>query len=241
MLKKFIGLWLLAGLLLHGLPALYAQDAIPITYGVPFEGEFTANNRQARFTFEGKAGEVIYIFPQGTGLFSTLEFDIQLSDGRDTALGTLYNKERLKPVLVAELPADGRYTITLIGNMNGAYRLELQRTLNLLPDMQIEGVIAPEESRFYIIRSPQPLKIALTYTRLDGTFSPELRIEDFEQSFPREVAAISGRALSTATLELNLEANVEYLITLAQKPFDFASILETVTPQRYRISVANLR
>lgn len=241
MLKKFIALWLLAVLLLHGLLALHAQDATPITYGVPFEGEFTVDNRQARFIFEGKAGEIIYVFPQGTGLFPMLEFDIQLTDSRNTALGALYNKERLKPVLIAELPAEGRYTITLTGNMGGTYRLELQRTLNLLPDTQIEGVIAPEESRFYIIRSPQPLKITLTYTRLDGTFSPELRIEDFGQGFPREIAAVFGRALSTATLELSLEANVEYLVTLAQKAFDFASILETVTPQRYRISIASLR
>ncbi|MFQ3537133.1 MAG: hypothetical protein SNJ58_14830 [Aggregatilineales bacterium] len=240
MLKKFTVLCLLAGLLFHGLLSLRAQDATPIVYGVPFEGEFTSDSLQARFIFEGKAGEVIYIFPQGTELFSTLEFGIGLTDARGAALGRLYNKERLKPVLIAELPASSRYTITLTGSTRGSYRLELQQTLNLLPNTQVEGTISADDSRFYIIKSAQPLKIALTYTRLEGTFSPELRIEDFEQGFPREVAAISGRALSTATLELSLEAGVEYLITLAQKPFDFASILETVTPQRYQISVTSL-
>lgn len=241
LLKKLAALCLLAALMLHGLPTLRAQDSIPITYGVPFEGSFTADNTEARFIFEGKQGEVIYIFPQGTELFSTIEFDIRLTDSRGAALGAVYNKERLKPVLIAELPSSGRYSITLTGNTRGAYRLELQQSLNLLPNAQAEGTIAADESRFYIIRSPQPLKIALTYTRLDGSFSPELRIDDFVQGFPREMAAVGGRALKTVTLELSLEADVEYLVVLAQKPFDFASILETVTPLRYRIEIKSLQ
>ncbi|MCS6872169.1 MAG: hypothetical protein NZ571_12015 [Anaerolineae bacterium] len=236
MLKQLTALCLLAGTLLCGLHALYAQDATPIAYGAPFDGEFTTNT-QARFTFNGKAGDVIYIFPQGTDLFSTLEFDIQLADSRNTSLGTVYNKERQKPVLVAELPADDRYVITLTANKSGRYRLNLEKTLNLLPSTQVEGVITPEETRFFLIRSSQPLKIALTYARLSGTYSPELRIEDFVSGYPREVAAIFGRALDTGTLQLTLEANVEYLVTLGQKPFDIAGILEAVTPQRYRISV----
>jgi hypothetical protein len=237
-LKKLVLLSLLAGSLLYGLPTLRAQDATPIAYGEPVTGSLKENDR-ARFTFEGKAGDIVYIFPQGTDLFSTLEFDISLTDSRNAALGKLYNKERLKPVLLAELPADDRYTITLTGKGSGRYILMLEKTLNLLPNTETEGEIDADGSRFYLIRSPQPLKVTLTYTRLSGTFSPELRIEDFEQGFPREVAAVFGRALSVATLELSLEANTEYLVTLARKPLDFAGILETTTPQRYKLSVSS--
>ena len=236
MLKKLVLLSLMMGLLLYGLPTLHAQDAAPITYGEPVTGNLKEGG-QARFTFEGKAGDIVYIFPQGTYLFSTLEFDIRLTDSRNAALGKVYNRERLKPVLLAELPADDRYTIMLTGKGSGGYILTLDKTLNLLPDTETEGEIDADGSRFYLIRSAQPLNITLTYTRLSGTFSPELRIEDFEQGFPREVAAVSGRALTTATLALTLAADVEYLVTLAQKPFDLASILETTTPQRYKLSV----
>jgi hypothetical protein len=235
-LKKLILLSLLAGLSLYGLPTLYAQDTAPIAYGAPVTGNLKEGG-QARFTFEGKAGDIVYIFPQGTDLFSTLEFDISLTDSRNAALGKVYNRERLKPVLLAELPADDRYTIMLTGKGSGGYILTLDKTLNLLPDTETEGEIDADGSRFYLIRSAQPLNITLTYTRLSGTFSPELRIEDFEQGFPREVAAVSGRVLTTATLALTLAADVEYLVTLAQKPFDLAGILETTTPQRYKLSV----
>lgn len=239
MLKKLSLIGLLVGLLLHGLPTLRAQDATPIAYGEPATGNFRSSGEQARFVFEGSAGDIVYVFPQGTELFSTLEFEISLTNSRDTALGKVYNEERLKPVLLAELPADDRYTITLTGKGSGEYLLMLEKTLNLLPETQVEGQISSNDSRFYLIRSPQPLNITLTYTRLSGTFSPELRIEDFEQGFGREVAAVSGRALSVATLELSLEADIEYLVTLAQKPLDFSSILERTTPQRYRLSVSN--
>ncbi|PJF36428.1 MAG: hypothetical protein CUN49_05450 [Candidatus Thermofonsia Clade 1 bacterium] len=240
MLKRLAALSLLAALVFHALPALRAQEAEPIAYGESASGSF-ANGGQALFTFDGKAGDVIYIFPQGTDLFSTLEFDIRLSNSRNAAVGKLYNKDRLQPVLLAELPADDRYTITLIGKGSGDYLLSLEKTLNLLPDSLAEGKISSNESHFYLIRGSQPLKISLTYTRLSGTFSPELRIEEFTQGIPREVAAISGRALRVATLALSLEANVEYLVTLAQKPFDFASILERTTPLSYQISVKSDR
>ena len=58
MLKNLILLSLLAGLSLYGLPTLYAQDAATITYGAPVSGN-VKEDAQARFTFEGKAGDIV--------------------------------------------------------------------------------------------------------------------------------------------------------------------------------------
>lgn len=222
--------------LLGQLPTAHAQEATPITYGEPASGNFTRPG-EMRFTFTGSAGDVIYIFPQATAAFAILEFDIALTDSSGDALGNLYNKERLRPVLLAELPADGTYTIVLTGNGTGEFSLLLQKTETLLPDVQVTSTIEPEGFHFYRIFSPQPLTIELEYQRVEGTFSPELRIEDFTQGIPREVAAVSGRVLQDARLRLVIDANVEYLVTISPKPFDIASILETVTPLTYSLTV----
>ncbi len=239
MFRKIVswGVLLCLGIALLGqMPAASAQEATPIAYGEPVNGDFTRAG-DLRFTFTGSAQDIIYIFPLGTAVFSTLAFEIKLTNSSGEALGKVYNKERLKPVLLAELPADDTYTITLTGDSAGEFSLLLQKTENLLPGVQVTGIIESEGFHFYRIFSPQPLTIELDYQRVEGTFSPELRIEDFTLGFPREVAAVSGRAMQDARLRLVLEANVEYLVTISPKPFDFASILETVTPLNYSLTV----
>ncbi len=239
MFRKIViwGALLCLGIALLGqLPSAHAQEATPIAYGEPVNGNFTRAG-ELRFTFTGSAQDVIYIFPQATGMFSTLAFNLKLTNSSGEALGNVYNKERLRPVLLAELPADGTYTITLTGDSAGEFSLLLQKTQDLLPGVQITNTIEPEGFHFYRILSPQPLTIELEYLRLEGTFSPELRIEDFTQGIPREVAAVSGRVLQDARLRLSLEANVEYLVTISTKPFDIASILEVITPLNYGLNV----
>lgn len=201
----------------------YAQDERKIVYGEPVTAFFEKAD-QHFYVFEGKEKDLIYILPVRTETFSTMSFEIDLRNSRGRSVGTLYDEVFYK-FIVAELPADDVYTISLKSDEAGRYALILNQTVDLLPGVSAKGQITPDTFAFFRVLSPQTVDIRLEYVRTRGNFGPHVRVRDFGGFLNSDIAGLFGSNLDSGTIEFTAEANRTYIVIVGKDILDFSQSL----------------
>ena len=227
-LTQLIGIVMLVSLMLTSGALVLAQEGkLPLTVGVPVEGEISQDQTEVFYSFEGTAGDVIAISMTATMPMLDSYLELLLPDGSsamvdDDSGGNL--NSLLGPYF---LPQDGTYTVRATrfgqaeGGSTGPYSLLLS-TVNPLALALNEGVtmeLGPDQPfAFFTFEGAEAGQIY----ELLGTSVAEGGSASFTVSMRDAAGTLMnqsyGQAGSNALLApLNLQANQRYAVSVVRQ------------------------
>ncbi len=202
-----------------------AQNAIPILFDQPVQGEITEARNEIVYTFNAQANDVIVaemrsldrnlnnklfapvlvlVAPNGTTLVDTT--------------AAVYTDDAL---LIAELPASGTYTLNATRetgtDATGGFELMLRR----VPELSATGTITSTAlGQYYVVRAESDWRLA--YHHDEGDFQPEVTVQRLNPEYGglEQLAAVHGAGLRDAVLG-TFPGGETYIVLLRQNLFDY--------------------
>lgn len=236
----------LIGLFLCFMPTLAQEDSF-IAYGETVQGKITVDEYERRYSFEGKAGDLIRadLLPEGDfyNWSSWHEPEILLLDSEMNVITALHAHE--SAVLIHELTETNVYHLIATGwggrskDNVGAYQLSLER-IPLLVDGEVTDCEASSQlGAHYAVRTDSDFQI--TYARLEGVFRPEVSVNviaedpyscgintpncssDVNGANLHEVAVLSGIWLDSGTIDVRAKplAKGLFIVQVAKGEWDY--------------------
>lgn len=240
MLFVLIGTLLLGMVVAFNTPTANAQGSGELVLGEWAEGEITADDIEHTYTFQGNAGNVVlvemYRNPGDFGLDPELEL-------LGTGGGTLAENDDfvvLGAVIVAELPADGEYTVLARrsggedGSSEGAYILRASIVEPIGPGASltatIHGADEQEIPNLWVLTTDRATTWSISFAHEGGELYPSIQLSSwtgdiFDDTVVFELGETAG-ALS-GTLNVSLEPDTFYVLTVQKALFAF--VFEDIT------------
>lgn len=225
-LVRFVSLFALLIALL-GAALVQAQDTEEIEYNSPIEGEFTEDDFEFAYTFEGSEGDVIIARVDPVETFGDFDNSILIledPDG-DTVFDTTDGFSFGRSQAAAQLEEDGEYTLIVTredgedGESVGEYILEVILAEELTFDDTVSGEVSSEgrEQYFYVLSDDD---FGLEYVR-DGDFAATVTVNligDEERGSFDDVASLGGEEVEAGIL-YNFDSDTLYVITVGRGLF----------------------
>ncbi len=202
-----------------------------LTYGAVVFGTITDDVPQVRYTFEGKAGDVVAIEMLSADRSLSNPFSepvLILLDGQGVEMQSTQPDFPVDDtLLITELPTDGLYTIITTRDENverksvGAFELRLKLVKVLKFGHEITDIISNEQfGVYYGVRVDRAFEVI--YERIEGAFWPEVSVHVLtgERSGYDLLATASGRGLKQAVLGI-FEPEITSIVIVREAPFDY--------------------
>ncbi|GEM_PF-2699891 len=181
-------------------------EGTELIVGGVIEGTITDDTFEIDYTYEGEANTPIVITMQSKGLE---ELAVILTNPYGNRIVTSATEQVIGDedthVVAAVLPIDGQYVITATrrdgraGDTEGDFQLMLDVPEYLQPQSRISGVTDSTSWQWYAVRQDDPFSV--TYTKVDGSFSPEIGVYRLDVlSKLRSQAYLFGEDMSFGTL-----------------------------------------
>lgn len=210
-------------LLVVAVMPLQAQGAL--RYGVPVTGEITDIAPEQRYTFFGKADEVIVLSmtPVDTrGDLDRTMLSLLNNDGQ-----VLVEYDRFGALtMFAALPYDGEYTVVATRPVEDDSVGEYSLLINLINEVKLgdtlsDTVSTGSGSHLYLYRGESDFY--LSYTKNSGDFAPEISVNMFDQTANDgqldTVGALHGKNIRLGSMGVFNGGDV-YIISLNKALFD---------------------
>ena len=158
--------------------ALPAQAQQTLTYGEPITSEITDDVPEQVYTFFGKADEVVVIGMEAVDILADL--DRMMLILIDPEGETLVERDSFSgPVIFAELPADGTYTVIATRPEEDDSVGEFTLAAGLVPEVSLgdtlsDTVTTEDGDHYYLYRGADDF--FLNYTKEAGDFAPEVSV-----------------------------------------------------------------
>ncbi|MCU0497744.1 MAG: hypothetical protein MUF87_10365 [Anaerolineae bacterium] len=226
-LIRFVSLFALL-IALFGAALVQAQDSESIEYNEPVEGEFTEDDFEFAYTFEGSEGDVIIARVDPVELFGDFDNSILILEdpNGDTVFDTTDAFSFGRSQAAAQLEEDGEYTLIVTredgedGESVGEYILEVVLAEELTLDEAVAGEANSEDRpQYYYVLSEDDF--GLQYMR-DGDFAATVTvnvISDEDTGAFDDVATLGGSEIEGGAL-YNLDADTLYVVTVGRGLFD---------------------
>lgn len=193
-----------------------AQDDLEqITYNEVLTRKFESKNEQFFASFTATAGDVVYLLAEYEGfVIGSIELDIRDDVGRSIGTEQSYS---LEDFVLAEIPADGQYTVVITAEEAEVVNiwLGLSGKLNDGIDVQIKD--DDDFMRIYLIDVPESGKYAITYERTKGDLDVNFAINNFSARFTETVVDINGLNIDSWTIIVDLDKGDEYIAFVAEE------------------------
>lgn len=226
-MRKLVALGLVvlvaSGLFLNGVPVAKAQGGT-LELGQWVEGELTSVQYEQTYTFAGKAGMLVMV-EMTTSADSSLDPALLLRDSGGTPLGQNDDFEYLDALVIAELPADGEYTVVATrsggatGDSEGAYGLRVSAVVLTKPGDTVEATVLSnyelDKPTYFVLMTDTAATWAITFNQPAGELHASLSLT----SYPDDDTAFElgeTTALRSGTLNVDLEAGMMYLLIVKQ-------------------------
>lgn len=222
---------LILTLVLCALPLHFAQAQEPdvIEYGETVTGEITNQNFEIPYEFRGKQNDVIIIELEPIDPFGELDSPalLLLDAENDIVADTseLFTVGSTK--LAVELPVNGTYALIATrsdgraGDDVGEFMLRLLLLPELTEGAQAEGTIGTDlPPNYYAIRQTDGV-FTLSYEKINGEFSPEISVNQIENSGLTDLISLSGDGLEYGQIRLPSAGGL-YVIAVEEALFDFS-------------------
>ncbi|MBL8119152.1 MAG: hypothetical protein JNJ78_16575 [Anaerolineae bacterium] len=235
---------ILALLSIAGVNMIAAQDATALEFGQYVEGEITSNDYEFRYTFNGSAGDVVSVemFPKpGTYDIDGYIF-LRDPDGDVVAENDDYGYPL--SLVVAELPADGEYTIVATrsggstGSSEGTYWLRVSQVEIVEPGSSVEATITSnydeELPNLFYLKPEASGPVTITFAQEVSELFGSLEVSGWDEYGKVTFANLDNTAkVSAATITLDLEAGEFYVLNVARSfssyVFDEVESVVTIT------------
>lgn len=197
---------------------VYAGNTVEeIEYGDTVEVEFSSRSDEAFFEFEGEEGDVIYIeavIDFSSDLSYDEELEMELRDSSDDLVARSQNLLFLSvsPFILLELEESDTYTIVLefSGSSEPTALLKLEETVYLSDD-SVEFTVEDDGFATLVgIRVEDDGLYQINVSRGRGDLPVGFDVRDFSDEFGISLATVSGEALQSWSVVLELERDIEY-------------------------------
>lgn len=223
---------LLAGLVVLPVGAQGSTLAI----GDVVQGELTAEVPEIAYTFEGTAGTII-MAEMTVGYEFSLDPALKLLDASGGEIANNDDFSGLDLLILVELPADGTYTL-VAGRSSmsdpeewGPFTLSLRAAQTLeLGGSVTATVLADYEVNmptYFVVKPAEAGTWAIAISQPGGELAAGVMMTTFpDQNYVFDLSELAG--LRTATLNVDVEAGMMYVITVDQSMFSFTSAVESI-------------
>lgn len=211
-------------LLLGVINSVAQDDATVIEYGQTITDEITDETFEITYQFEGKVNDIVIIQMQSDGTdeglptpaFRVLSGNRQIVDSnRVFTLALTFTQA------VFRLPDDGDYLLVAArrdGQSSsdvGRFTLRLDHAAPLDIGQSVSDIASDDTAKYYVIQPSSPF--TLSYTRIDGEFSPSISVSAIQENGGLDQAAdMSGRLLDSGTLSITPGSGLFYLIRVGR-------------------------
>lgn len=221
---------LLVGLLSVGL--VNAQDAV--AFGDVIEAEMTASDYEFEYTFEGAAGDVVIFDLQPVDPFGDLDEPVLVLTNEDGVVASTVDAFNYgEATLVAQLPADGEYTLLatrdggVAGDSVGEFTLEFVLAEVLETGAVVEGTATSDvRPNYYVVTAASDW--AISYVKQGGVLPAQVAVNviDEDAGSLEPVATLFGPELTDGLFGV-FPAEELYIVTVSEPDFYFAFDEET--------------
>ena len=229
--KRMIGMVTLIVLLLSVTPLLAQETEIGIAYGETVQGEITNQQFDVVYVFSGQADDIVMI---NLIRNETANFDpyLYLTTPQNDILARNDDFFSLNSRIIAQLPADGEYWIVATrlsersGSGEGGYELSLEQGRVGGVDSTIEGQVAFDDVPPTHIFIPETTGVyTIEYNHVRGAYFPGMIVSLIspDNYYEEDIAQLSGRGLKGGSVQVQLEANSIYVLSLEQNNYDYSA------------------
>lgn len=219
------------------LGAVAAQDKVALEIGQFVNGEITEDVNEVWYSFSGTAGQIITLEampdPEAPDLDPTVE--LRNADGETIAL----NDDFSYPIAlaIAELPADGDY-IAVVGRAGGAegtsigaYSLRVNEVELVGPGSTINAEVSSDfdaPQLIYVMRPEATGSVSFNFSQEIGENYAGFRVLEWSSdSYPDTLMNLDSTSkLSNASLTLELEEGIFYVLQIQQTSYSFSDSVE---------------
>jgi hypothetical protein len=207
--------------------ALPAQAQQTLTYGEAVTGEITDEVPEQVYTFFGKTDEVIFIGMDAVDVLADL--DRMMLILRDPEGQTIAERDSFSgPVVFAELPFDGTYTVIATRPEEDDSVGEYTLVAGLVPEISLgssvtDTVTTEAGDHYYVYRGENDF--FLNYTKEAGDFAPEVSVniinEERGEGQLEVVGVVGGKFVRRGSMGA-FPGNDLYIIRLGEASFSFS-------------------
>ena len=213
------------------LQPLFAQEELDIAYGETVPGEITNRNYDVVYTFTGESGDLVVI---NLIRSESADYDpfLYLATPENEIIAQNDDFYNLNSRIIARLPEDGEYLIIATrrgersGTGQGGYQLSLDngRLVNLETTLEGQAVMA-DAPPTHVFMPETAGVFTIEYQHIRGDYFPNLTVSMIhtDSSYEEDIAQISGRGLQGGSLQLFLESDVIYVMTLEENTYDYSA------------------
>ena len=204
---------------------VHAQQTL--TYGEPVTSEITDDVPEQVYTFFGKANEVVVISMNAVDVLADLDrMMLVLSDPEGQ---TIAERDSFSgPVVFAELPFDGTYTVIATRPEEDDSVGEFTLVAGLVPEVSLgtnlnDTVTTEDGDHYYVYRGEDDFY--LNYSKEAGDFSPEVSVNvinlDRGEGQLDVVGVLGGKFVRRGSMGA-FPGNDLYIIRLGEASFSFS-------------------
>lgn len=240
---RYSFIWLIL-LVLSVQPLVAQSEELDIAYGETVVGEITNRNFDVVYSFTGESGDLVVINFIANASANYDPF-LYLTTPDNDIIAQNDDFYSLNSRIVAQLPDDGEYFIIATrrgersGDGQGGYQLSLENGRSVSIETTIEGqAVMSDVPPIHVFVPETDGEYTLQYHHIRGDYFPQLTVSSInsDYNYEEDIAQLSGRELQGGTLQLILDSDVIYVLTLEQNIHDYSasdgdSALYTLTIQ----------
>lgn len=181
--------------------AVSAQDVPLVTYDEVNTASLDEDALQFFAQFEGTTGDVVYLLAEWSE-FSSADIEIDMRDSVGRTVG-FRQEYAFNWFVIAELPADGLYTIVITGEEAGDVDYIVGKS-GYLED-GVEGYVDRESfDTLFLVRAEEDGNYTLSFSQ-EGGMGTEFRLITFSETFSENIILVNGTSFNewSASIELN--------------------------------------
>lgn len=212
-----------------GVAVVAAQDKTPIELGAWTEGELTNNEYEIKYTFSGKAGQIVSVEMMPKPGTYDLDPYIVLRDSDGDVLGQNDDFSYPLALVVAELPADEEYTVLATrsggstGSSEGAFWVRVSQVELVEKGASLEATLTSNSEKavpsVFVIRPPENSSYKIGFSQEVGDLTAALRVIQWDGSDYGGTNVISlddTSKVSEATFTVQLDGGGFYAIVVRE-------------------------
>ncbi|MBZ0281391.1 MAG: hypothetical protein K8L97_11680 [Anaerolineae bacterium] len=243
--SAIIGLWVLALVAALGVSAVSAQDTTPIELGSWVEGELTNATYEVKYSFEGKAGQIVLVEMLPKPGTYDLDPALILRDSDGDILGQDDDFSYPVSAVVAELAADETFIVLATrsggstGSSEGEYWIRVNVVEPLTSGAKVEATLTTnseeETPNLFVIRPEESGEIKIGFSQEPSDLYASVELSQWvSDSYPTTVFSLDDTAkVSNASLSVNLEAGQFYILDISRSfgaySFDEIELVVTIS------------
>lgn len=227
-----------------GIGMAAAQDKIAIEPGQYVEGELTNSAYEVKYTFEGKAGQLVMVEMLPKPGTYDLDPAVILRDSDGDILGQNDDWAYPLSLVVVELSSDEEYTILATrnggstGSSEGAYWIRLTFVEALTSGSKVEATLTSDSEKetpnLYVVRPTESGPVTFTLSQEPGDLYAALELAKWEDDSYGGTTAFElsdSATLTKASFTVNLEADTIYVLNVSRSfsAYSFDPVEATVT------------